>query len=47
MNRHTTLCLAARLGLTALFSSFALPALGDVATGFINGQVKAGGKSML
>jgi predicted peptidase len=47
MNRHTTLSMAVILSLTVLFGSLSLPAIGDVETGFINGQVTANGKTML
>jgi predicted peptidase len=47
MNRYTALSLAASLALTVLFGSLTLPAVGDVETGFINGQVTANGKTMV
>jgi predicted peptidase len=46
MNRQRTFSFAASLALTALIGSLALPAAGDVATGFIQGKVEAGGTAM-
>jgi predicted peptidase len=47
MNQRTTLSVAASLALIVLFGSLALPAVGGVETGFINGKVQANGKALL
>src|SRR5947209_15726732 len=46
MNRHTVPFPAVILALAALFGSLVLPALGDVETGFINGEVEASSTAM-